>query len=150
MASDVVAEYAQRVDIHACSRAFLGAVRSFHQKDLGDSFYGALVQWTGIDEDRLKVLLSSRNVTARQPDLCGYEITALMATVEEFDLRRMFGVPEALDEDAVVHAEFLKFYQGADKEKAAAKPLGLKRQMLYQHVYELCLQRYPVAPETPA
>ena len=121
MASDVVAKYVQRVDIHACSRAFLGAVRAFHKKDLEEVFYGALVQWTGIDEARLKVVLSPRNLTARQPDLCGYGITALMATVEAFDLRRMFGVPEALDEDDVVHAEFAKFYQGADKEKAAVK-----------------------------
>gem|GEM_PF-6295655 len=150
MASDIVADYVRKVDIHACSRAFLGAIFAFHKKDLEAGFYGALVQWTGIDEARLKTLLSPRNLAAKQPDLCGYEITALMGTQEEFTLKRMFGVPDALDDDRVVHVEFAKFYQGLDKATAAAKPVGAKRRMLYEHVYALCLRRYPVAPGEPA
>jgi hypothetical protein len=146
MASDVVAEFAQKVDIHARSRAFLGEVRKYHKKDLDKDFYGAIAQWTGIDDARLKMLLSPKNLAAKQPDLCGYEITALMSTMEEFTLRWMFGVPEKLDEDRVVNEEFLKYYQGPDKAMAASRSVGIKRQMLYQHGYELCLQRYPFAP----
>ena len=146
MASDVVAEYVGTLDIHQCSRAFLGEVKAYHQKDLKEGFFGALVQWTGIDEDRLKTLLSPENLAAEQPDLCGYEITALMTTMEEFTLRRMFGAPDKLDDDRVVHEEFAKFYQGRDKATASAKPIGAKRRMLYEHVYDLCLRRYPFTP----
>ncbi len=150
MDSDVVTEFVGTIDIHACSRLFLGALRQCHQKDLDAGSYDALVQATGIDEARLKTLLSAENVAAEEPELCGYEITALMTTIEEFTPRRMFGVPDRLDDDRVVHEEFMKFYRGADRATASAKTVGNKRRMLYEHCYDLCLRRYPVAPETPA
>ena len=146
MPSDVVVQYVQGLDIHQCTREFLAAMREHHKQDIAEDSYGALVPATGIDEDRLRLLLSAGNAEAEKPEICGYEITALMNTQEEFNLKRMFGVPEALDEDAVVNEEFLKFYQGRDKASAAAKTAGNKRRMLYQHCYDLCLQRYPFSP----
>jgi hypothetical protein len=146
MSSDVVRRYVEGLDIHTCSRTFLREVRAFHKKDLDAGFYGALTQWTGIDEARLKILLSPANLAAKKPELCGYEITALLGTMEEFNLKTMFGVPEQLDDDSVVHEEFMKFYQGLDKASVAAKAVGIKRRMLYEHCYDLCLQRYPISP----
>jgi hypothetical protein len=146
MSSDVVKRYVEGLDIHACSRAFLREVRRFHKKDLDAGFYGALTQWTGIDEARLKRLMSPGNLAAKKPDLCGYEVTALLATLDEFNLKTMFGVPDQLDDDSVVLDEFAKFYQGLDKAAMSAKAPGIKRRMLYEHCYELCLQRLPIAP----
>jgi hypothetical protein len=147
MGSDVVKRYVDGLDIHTCSRAFLQEVRKYHKKDLDSGFYGALTQWTGIDEDRLKKLLSHGNTTSKKPDLCGYEVTALMGTLDEFNLKRMFGVPAELDDDSVVNVEFESFYQGLDKATASAKPAGYKRRLLYDHCHALCLQRYPISPE---
>jgi hypothetical protein len=150
MSSDVVRQYVEGLNIHTCSRAFLREVRKYHKKDLDAGFYGALTQWTGIDEDRLKRLLSSGNMASKKPDLCGYEITALLGTMEEFNLKTMFGVPEKLDDDSVVHDEFTKYYQGLDKATMSAKTPGHKRRMLYEHCFDLCLQRYPISPgESP-
>jgi len=143
MISEVVKQYVEGLDIHKCSRAFLRELRKYHKKDLDAGFYGALTQWTGIDEDRLKKLLSPENTAAKKPALCGYEVTALMGTLDEFNLKTMFGVPEKLDDDSVVHDEFMKYYQGLDK---SAKTSGNKRRMLYEHCHDLCLQRYPISP----